>query len=688
MFRSVSERILFTVLALVGGLTPLSAQASPQPQTPAPAPASPAESGQSAPDDPNPQFFDTVVVTAGRASQTTREVPTNVTIIDSNGINASTAQTVGDLLVQNGFNSTSYNDTSGVQIRGFGQLSGPPEYTNTVLILLNGRRTGNANLTLTGLKNVERIEIIRGPWAVQYGSSAMGGVINIITRQGSAAPDASLELGLGTDDLKRQKFAFSGAAKGFDVALGVSNYSRGDLTTSGDREWYHSATDNNTNVNVDLGYAINANNRVGLGYNFGDIKSQLSGSTGGIRPYSANTAAAPYTDYHTRTDNTAFLYSGSTPNKTWDWSASYSFGNYDQLPYKNFLDTKFFNTQAGYTRSRFSVSFGLDDYEYAPDPSNWRTRSVGVYGTGTLRLAHDRLMLSAGFRSDFYTNDSVGVAKTTDRHSGGSAGAAWLPQQWLKLRANYAEGFKMPAPPQVAGDGSIYYLPNPSLQPETSHTFEFGGDVDGRVLQASLTWFHSDWNDRIIAFVTPGACSGGFGCYQYQNLKTATLAGLEASFSADVPKASGKAYGLTPYVSLTWLPTRQNGDASQFIVHNGTAIDTLPNTPDWMVSYGIRYAEPRLKLSTALNASYYGDVLTQDWSVVDRVTVFTPPYIHRPTGTVFNLSADKEFASLHGAHNRLAVRAEVTNVFDAANEVYWGHPGPGRSVYVGLRYDY
>jgi vitamin B12 transporter len=684
MFRA--GLISFGVLVLAGGATSLSARTSPQPQTQTA--AAPSQSGQSSPDSASPEFFDTVVVTASRQNETAREVPSNVTILDANEIKASTAQTVGDLLVQNGFNSITYNDSSGVQIRGFGQLSGPPEYTNTVLILLNGRRTGNANLTLTGLKNVQRIEIIRGPAAVQYGSSAMGGVINIITKQGSAAPDASLEFGVGSDDLKRQTLAFGGAAKGLDVSLGVSNYGRDNLTTSGDREWYHTSVGNNTNVNVDLGYSINSYNRVGVSYNFGDIESQLSGNTGGIRPYSANTPAAPFTDYHKKTDNTALLYSGTTANKMWDWSASYSFGNYDQLPFKSFLDTTFFNTQGGYSRSRFSLSFGLDDYEYASDPSSWTMKSVGVYGTGKVRLADDRLILSAGLRTDSYTNNSIGIAKATDQHTGGSVGAAYLPQPWLKLRANYAEGFKMPAPQQVAGDGSIYYLPNSSLQPETSQTFEFGGDVDWHALQASVTWFHSDWNNKIIALVTPGDCSGGFGCYRYQNLQTATLGGLEASFSTDVGKASGKPYAFTPYVSLTWLPTRKNGDPSQFIVYNGAPLDTLPNTPDWMVSYGVKYSEPRLKLSGRLNANYYGDVLTQDGSVVDFVTVFEAPYIHRPTGTVFNLSVDKELVALGSSHNKLTVRAEVNNLFDGANEMYWGYPGPGRSFYLGLRYDY
>jgi vitamin B12 transporter len=685
MFRSESRSIIHTILVLlfIGALTPLSAQ------TPPPATS---QGDQTKGDQTNPkdrQFFETVVVTASREKETKREVPSNITILDEKDIQSSTAQTVGALLVQNGFNSVSYNDQSGVQIRGFGQPSGPPEYTNTVLILLNGRRTGNANLTLTGLKNVQRIEIIRGPAAVQYGSSAMGGVINIITKRGTAAPDASVEVGVGSDSLSRQKLAFSGAAKGFDVALGFSNYGRDNLTTSGDREWYHTAIDHNANVNADFGYSIDANNRVGVSYNFGDITSELPGNTGGIRPYSANTPGAAHTDYHKKTDNTAFLYSGSTASKVWDWSGSYSFGNYDQLPFKNFLDTRFFNTQAGYTSAKMSVSFGVDDYQYASDPSAWTMKSLGVYGTGKVRLAHDRLIFSAGLRFDDYANENPPVLdKATDQHIGGSVGASFLPQTWLKLRANYADGFKMPSPQQVAGDGAIYYLPNQSLQPEGSKTFEFGTDVDWHNVEAGLTWFHSDWDNKIIALVTPGNCSGGFGCYQYHNLNASTLAGLEASFASDVAKASGKTFELTPYVNLTWLATRKNGDPSQFILVNGQPNDTLPNTPDWMVSYGVRYTEPRLKLGSQLNANYYGDVLTQDWSVVDFVTVFTAPYIHRPTGTVFNWSVDKELFAVRAARNKVSLRVEINNLFDSANEMYWGYPGPGRSFYAGLRYDY
>ena len=119
--------------------------------------------------------LDTVVVTANRVQEAKREVSSNITIIDSDDIKASTATTVADLVVQQGFNVVTTGDTSNVQIRGFGNLSMTTEYENTVLVLLNGRRTGNSNLAVAGLANVERVEIIRGPAAVQYGSNALGG---------------------------------------------------------------------------------------------------------------------------------------------------------------------------------------------------------------------------------------------------------------------------------------------------------------------------------------------------------------------------------------------------------------------------------------------------------------------------------------------------------------------------------
>ena len=145
----------------------------------------------------------TVVVTANRTQELKRELSCNVMIIDEAGIKASPAATMADLMAQNGLLVVTTGSTSNVQIRGYGSLTMSRESENTVLTLINGHRVGNSNLATMGLANVERVEIIRGPSAVQYGSSALGGVINIITKRGTGKPYASIGAGARTGGFGR-----------------------------------------------------------------------------------------------------------------------------------------------------------------------------------------------------------------------------------------------------------------------------------------------------------------------------------------------------------------------------------------------------------------------------------------------------------------------------------------------------
>jgi len=129
-----------------------------------------------------------VVVTATRYEEEVRDVPANVTVINTNEIERSTARNIPDLLrtqggiLVNDINGSRKNYT--VDLRGFGETAG----SNT-LVLVDGRRVNQADLSGTDwtqipLDRVERIEIIRGGnGAVLYGDNATGGVINIITKE-------------------------------------------------------------------------------------------------------------------------------------------------------------------------------------------------------------------------------------------------------------------------------------------------------------------------------------------------------------------------------------------------------------------------------------------------------------------------------------------------------------------------
>jgi iron complex outermembrane receptor protein len=130
---------------------------------------------------------DAVVVTATRFPDAKRELPVGVTVIDAAQIRSSASSNLGDILAQ--FGLLHIRDLSGsqnpqVDLRGFGATG-----DQNTLVLLDGIRISEneivpAQLSAIPIDSIERIEIVRGGGAVQYGGGATGGTINIITRRG------------------------------------------------------------------------------------------------------------------------------------------------------------------------------------------------------------------------------------------------------------------------------------------------------------------------------------------------------------------------------------------------------------------------------------------------------------------------------------------------------------------------
>lgn len=129
--------------------------------------------------------LDTMVVTATRTAMTVKETPSTVEIVDSKKLEQTQAKTLHDAL-KGALGVNVFNDFQGrsnVSIRG--------SESRHVLIMVDGKRLGgeaaynSANawdVDRIRMEDVERVEIIRGPAGALYGSDAMGGVINVITK--------------------------------------------------------------------------------------------------------------------------------------------------------------------------------------------------------------------------------------------------------------------------------------------------------------------------------------------------------------------------------------------------------------------------------------------------------------------------------------------------------------------------
>lgn len=163
--------------------------------------------------------LDSLVVTATRTVQDTKQIPANVTVITQEEIAQAQPKSVADLL--RGKEGVIVKDYTGngknvtVDLRGFGETAG----SNT-LVLVDGRRVNAIDLsgtdwTLIPIAQIERIEIVRGTGSVLYGDNAVGGVINIITKSPTEGLKVTAHGEIGSYDMNKENILVSGGSAGF-----------------------------------------------------------------------------------------------------------------------------------------------------------------------------------------------------------------------------------------------------------------------------------------------------------------------------------------------------------------------------------------------------------------------------------------------------------------------------------------
>jgi iron complex outermembrane receptor protein len=150
-----------------------------------------------------PRFeLEEIIVTASRIEEPIKNVPRNVTVITSEDIEQAPSNNIVELIArESGINLRSFfgNDKQAViDIRGMGDTA-----PSNVIVMVDGVRLNSPDLTgadfsSISLDQVERIEIVRGAGSVIYGDGAVGGVINIITKEGQKEPEVRLYSSYGS----------------------------------------------------------------------------------------------------------------------------------------------------------------------------------------------------------------------------------------------------------------------------------------------------------------------------------------------------------------------------------------------------------------------------------------------------------------------------------------------------------
>lgn len=535
--------------------------------------------------------MDTMVVTATRTAMTVKETPSTVEIVDSKKLEQTQAKTLHDAL-KGALGVNVFNDFQGrsnVSIRG--------SESRHVLIMVDGKRLGgeaaynSANawdVDRIRMEDVERVEIIRGPAGALYGSDAMGGVINVVTK----TPDKTFatvnyeygwyENGKGAG--YKGNLYLQGAEKNYSYKINVGlnkNRPYEDPNGSGDSMNFFGKEQP---FSVNVGYTFDNGNK--LSADVSRIKEENKKSTTSRKDMVPGMVwqdqVQTIWNNNKRTDY-AITYQGSDDRQDWMLRA-----------YKSVFD-KDYMSQNKTRMTNLMRPGGIGDWTLK-DPKHdtvKRTLSV-IEGKDTFNLS-DKNKLTAGFEYRKDQSEGTRLKKPSTSLNGADAHAAFdkadinylaayvqdefrPDEKWLiipsvrfdhsdqfsnKLTSNLAatynaaddvrikavvgQGYKTPTVNDLyifwemyaanPGGKGQFYVGNPDLKPEKSLSYELSVEKDwGDRSTVHLGVFRSEVKDLISTYWTgkltdddPDLYPGVKGdmIMAYKNIPEATLQGVE-----------------------------------------------------------------------------------------------------------------------------------------------------------------
>lgn len=588
------------------------------------------------------QQLNDVFVTATRSPAGINETLADTTTIDADAIARSGVTSVMEVLRELGgaeiAQSGSVGSVSGMFVRG--------TKTSQTLVLVDGVRvenpmSGGGNLEFLPIGAIDRIEIVRGPASALYGSSAMGGVVQIFTRQQGAGSGASIVAGAGSQGSSSLQVS-GGTAAGPDGSTRVS-VSAGDERTGG----YEATQPGSPNYQADRDGSTRRNVSA-------SVRQTLAGgwqaglnvlATNGWSRYDDAYSTAQTARMNYRTNATSAFVSG-TPSAGWrtelrvgQSSIDYSFDAFTYAPRTTSDSASWIN----------DVRLGPGSLQLGVDWLGQRIAGDGVTNAGAYSyvksarttdsafvgydLQADRHLVRARIRHDHV--QGVGSQPTGALSYGYRFAPAWL------ARATWASAFRAP----TFDDLYNPFGSNPALRPELSRNVEFGIEQRVGTRLFKTTAFSSRITDAIeldASYVPQNLARARVDGVTFEARERIGPVGLSGQITLQNPRGES-ADPATGAITSSQLARR---------AHHFASIGADWDVAGWRL--GARVIEQGERVDvTGQRMGSYG---------------------------IVNLTADRKLTRDWSMFGRLV------NVGDRHYQTAWGYNMPPRGVFVGVRW--
>jgi vitamin B12 transporter len=607
---------------------------------------------------------DQILVTASRVTSQAGEIGSAVSVLTAWDLKAN----------QTGFVLQALLDVPGVYLNtdrpGDGNISSVSIRGSTndeVLWLIDGIKLGDPSLTSTQYlpdnltsADISRIEVMRGNQSSLYGSEAIGGVINVVTRRATQEGlQVSAEGETGSYGEVSGGATLLGKSGPLDFRMTVTGYNQDGPSSEDPRSFNPPIT--NAQAEQDKYWRYGFTGRVG--YQIGQNFSLM--------------ATGFWQDSHTDYDGTNYAYYPAVyPEDTSDYVKKREYAAGVKGEYESDDD----KWKVDLTGSRYNARrlyFGIDNspagdlYEGTRDEVTanvfyggisalslnvggnyeWEHDNQNAYGSVLLADVHTGSVYGEAALRPLAALTLTGAVRYDDNSRFGSfttwrvTGAYVLGQ--AKLRASYGTGAKAPGLYQLFDP--VYG--NPDLKPETSHGGDVGVDLAvNAMLSAQLTYFYNHKHNE-IGFTYAASCVSAYGCYQ--------------QFGRS--KAQGVELGLT-LKPLDWLSLAQSFSYVDYRQDPSTAGDQPyvdPGEPRYVGTTSVT-VNPVRKASATIRVRYQDRNLTGYYGPTSAYAVVDLLGSYRLT-------------------DQVELYARVVNLFDKWYQITSGFQTLGTSAYGGIR---
>lgn len=609
---------------------------------------------ESAPDSPDPgAAMPPVVVSATRLPTPEREVASSVTIITADDIAARQGRSLTDILKEvPGLNLVQNGGPGGVAtvfMRGAN--------SNHTKVLVDGIDVSDPSSAAATFdfaqfltQDIERVEVLRGPQSGLYGSDAIGGVINVITKSGSGPAQLSASAEGGSFQTFNQAGALRGSVDQFHYNANVEHFHSGatpvtplELLAPGESrndDYYDNLT-----ASTKLGYDFSPDLDVGLVARYTDTQLRETGDDFSTFPSfpAARQTRINTTEYYARVSGHLVSFEGV-------------------------LDQK---VGLAYTRKR-TLTLEPD----FPDAVNTGERTK-IDWQGTLRLSREQALVLGAEHARDEINEPLSASNTIDSgyaelqsrfnaslysainarydrndRFGGKftyrvAPAYLIAATGTKLKASVGSGFKAPTLSELFQDFAPFFFANPNLKPETSTGYDVGAEqaIGGDTLRVGATYFYNRVRNLIVSDETGTT---------YANIGRTHTDGVE-SFAAYSPLKT-----LTLRADYTFMQATDDGTRQELL-----------RRPKHKASLNVAWQATDAFLADAT-------VLTVG-SWIDGNRDFSIPRLSAPGYTIVNLAASFDI------NRHCSVFGRIDNLFDRHFQNPVGFLQPTLGAYAGVR---